>query len=90
MWTALAVLRLRLRCKEIGVVSVKGQGANIAIKFTPKVRLTPDAVRLLTFAFKGGRFTPDGVVIPLNSVKVLPQIEEMMQVLEKALAMGKK
>ncbi len=61
-----------------------------SIKFTPKVRLSPDSVRLLTYAFKGGRFTSDGVVIPLNGVKVLPQIEEMMSVLEKALAAGKK
>ncbi len=61
-----------------------------SIKFTPKVRLSPVSIRLLTFAFKGGRFTPDGVVIPLISVNVLPQIEEMMSVLEKALAVGKK
>ena len=90
VWTALAILRLRLRCKEIGVASVKGEGVNIAIKFTPRVRLSPDSVRLLTYAFKGGRFTSDGVVIPLSGVKVLPQIEEMMSVLEKALAAGKK
>lgn len=89
VWDALAVLRLRLRCKEAGIASIKAEGKNIAIRFAPHARLTPDAVKLLTYAFKGHRFTPDGVVVPLTGPKVMAQVEEMVTTLEKALAHGK-
>ncbi len=93
VWDALAVLRLRLRCKEIGISSIKSEQANgrpsVAIKFAPHVRLTPDAIKLLTFAFKGHRFTADGVIVPLTGPKVMAQVEEMVKVLEQALAEGK-
>ncbi len=89
VWDALAVLRLRLRCKEAGISSIKSEQANIVIRFAPHVRLTPDAVKLLTFAFKGHRFTADGVVVPLKGPKVMPQVEEMVTVLEKALVEGR-
>jgi transcription-repair coupling factor (superfamily II helicase) len=89
VWDALAVLRLRLRCKEAGIASVKTEGAQIHIRFAPQARLTPEAIRLLMTAFKGHRFTPEGVVVPMKSAKVMPQIEETITVLEKALAYGK-
>jgi transcription-repair coupling factor (superfamily II helicase) len=89
VWTALAILRLRLRCKEAGIASIKGQGTNMSIRFAPSARLTPDAVKLLTFAFKGHRFTPDGVVVPITGTKVLQQAEETVVTLERALAHGK-
>jgi transcription-repair coupling factor (superfamily II helicase) len=89
VWEALAILRLRLRCKSLGIASVKGDRTDIGIKFTPHVRLTPEAVKLLTFSFKGHRFTPDGVVIPLTGPKVMAQVEEMVDVLERALEHGK-
>ena len=47
-------------------------------------------MKLLTAAFRNYRFTPDGVVVPLNGPKVMPQVEEMLVVLEKALEHGKK
>ncbi|HEV2472522.1 MAG TPA: hypothetical protein VGS41_07655, partial [Chthonomonadales bacterium] len=86
VWTALAILRLRLRCRFLGIASIKTEAAAIAIKFGPQARLSRDAIKLLTFAFRGHRFTADGVVVPLKGPKVLPQVEEMMNVLERALA----
>ena len=82
-------LRLRLRCKEAGIASIKSENTRVAIRFAPQARLTPDAVRLLTFAFKGHKFTPDGVLVPLTGPKVMPQVEEIVAVLERALAQGK-
>jgi len=90
VWEALAVLRLRLRCKEIGIASIRAEGTSVAIRFAPHVRLTPDAIKLLTYAFKGHRFLPDGVTIPLTGPKIMPQVEEMVKVLEQALASAKK
>ena len=90
VWDALAVLRLRLRCKAMGVASIKAEGANVAIRFAPNVRLTQEAVKLLAHAFKNHRFTPDGVIVPLTGPKVMTQVEDMLNVLEKALEHGKK
>jgi hypothetical protein len=59
------------------------------IHFVPSARLTADAVKLLTYAFKGHRFTPDGVIVPITSTKVLQQAEETVATLERALAHGK-
>src|SRR6185369_6235630 len=56
VWEALGVLRLRLRCKEAGIASIRAEGTNVAIRFAANARLTPEAVKLLTFAFKGHRF----------------------------------
>jgi transcription-repair coupling factor (superfamily II helicase) len=89
VWTALAILRMRLRCKELGIASIKGDTMNIHIRFSPTVRLTADAVKLLTHAFKGQRFTPDGVIVPIAGTKVLQQVEETIATLEQALAHGK-
>ena len=90
VWDALAILRLRLRCKDMGITSIKTEQADVQMRFASNVRLTPDAVKLLTVAFKTYRFTPDGVVVALNGPKVMPQVEEMLNVLEKALEHGKK
>jgi transcription-repair coupling factor (superfamily II helicase) len=89
VWTALAILRMRLRCKVNGIASIKGDSMNIHIRFSPSVRLTADAVKLLTYAFKGQRFTPDGVIIPVTGTKVLQQMEETLDVLERAIAHGR-
>ncbi|CEK19727.1 transcription-repair coupling factor [Chthonomonas calidirosea] len=90
VWEALAILRIRLRCKEIGIASIKGDRSGLTIRFAPHVRLTPEAIRLLNHAFKGHRFTSEGVILPLTSHKVREQVEEMIEVLDKALAYGKK
>jgi len=86
VWDALGVLRLRLRCKEIGIASVRSENLAVSIRFAPHVRLTQEAIKLLTFAFKGHRFTADGVIVPLSGPKVMPQVEEMVSVLERAIA----
>ena len=90
VWDALAILRLRLKCKEMGIASIKSERIDVQIRFAPNVRLTPDAVKLLTFAFRGQRFTPDGVIVPLTGPKVMVQVEEMLNVLAQALEHGKK
>ena len=90
VWDALAILRLRLKCKGMGIASIKSERIDVQIRFAPNVRLTPDAVKLLTFAFRGQRFTPDGVIVPLTGPKVMVQVEEMLNVLAQALEHGKK
>ena len=90
VWDALAILRLRLRCKNMGIMSIKTEQTDVQMRFAPNVRLSVDAVKILTVAFKNYRFTPDGVVVPLTGPKVMQQVEDMLTVLAKALEHGKK
>jgi|GEM_PF-6049367 len=73
----------------MGILGVKSEGTTVTFRFAPNVRLVPDSIKLLTYVFKGLRFLPDGVSIPMASAKVLEQVEEMIRVLEEALAHGK-
>jgi transcription-repair coupling factor (superfamily II helicase) len=88
VWKALAILRLRLRCRAIGIAAIRGERKEITIRFGSHVRLTPDAIRLLSYMFKKHRFTGDSVIITLSTPKVMEEVEEMMDVLEKALKEG--
>lgn len=88
VWDALAILRLRLRCKEVGIASIRGEGTNLFLRFAPQARLSPEAIRLLTVAFRGLRFTPDGASIPLTYAKILPQVEELITVFDNAFKAG--
>jgi transcription-repair coupling factor (superfamily II helicase) len=86
VWEALSILRLRLRCKSAGFASIKSENTNVVIRFAPQTRLSPDAVKLLTFTFKNHRFTPDSAMMPLTSAKVIEHVESLLDVLDKALA----
>ncbi len=86
VWDALAVLRLRLKCREIGISSVKVEGEKLFVRFAGSVRLSPDTLKLLSVAFRGITFLSDGLSVPLTSPKVLLFVEETMASLEKALA----
>lgn len=88
VWNALALLRLRLRAKEIGVSSIRTERKEVFIRFNSHVRLTPNAIRLLSYMFKKHRFTGDSVIIPLSSPKVMVEIEEMLKILERAFKEG--
>jgi len=90
VWNALAVLRLRLRAKEAGIAAIRGELKEVSIRFAPHVRLTADAIKLLTCMFKKKlRFTGDSVIITLSSPKVMEEVEEMVGVLENALRQGR-
>src|SRR5262249_33979000 len=89
VWNALAVLRLRLRAKEAGIAAIRGERSEVILRFAPHVRLTAEAVKLLTYAFKKHRFMADSVAISLTSPKVLEEVEQMVAVLERAFHEGK-
>ena len=85
VWDALAVLRLRLRCKEAGIASVRVEAERLFVKLAASVRLSSETLKLLTYAFKGIQFASDGLNLPLTSPKMLPFVEETISSLEKAL-----
>jgi transcription-repair coupling factor (superfamily II helicase) len=90
VWNALEVLRLRLRAKEAGIAAIRGEKREVTLRFAPHVRLTPEALRLLTHVFRHHRFTADSVVIGLASPQVVKEVEEMLGILERALTEGKR
>ena len=87
VWNLLSLLRLRLRCKEIGIESITTEGITIAILFNKETKLPTATIRPLTMAFKsqGGTFNEGRVSIAIQSAKVLRQVEEMVEVLAKAI-----
>lgn len=89
VWTALDVLRLRLRAKHAGIAGIRTERKQVALKFAPGARLTAEAVRLLTLAYKQHRFTPDSVVLTLSGPNVMAEVEAMVGVLEEAFAQGR-
>ena len=86
LWNALSLIRLRLRCQEIGIESIVAELPRVTITFKKGVRLPVHALRPLTSAFKTQRhqFTPEKVTLNLSGPKVLTTVEEMVEILDKA------
>ncbi len=83
---ALWLLRLRLRAAQIGIAEVKADRQWANIRFQSHVRLTPQAVRLLTQVYRQHQFTGEGVRLSLaGAASPLVALAEMFDLLENAL-----
>ena len=87
VWNALALLRLRLKCQEIGINTITSEANKITIAFRKEVKLPPHTLKPLNAAFKNQNhtFTPDKAVLTVSGAKILPTVEEMVEVLARAL-----
>jgi transcription-repair coupling factor (superfamily II helicase) len=87
VWNALSLLRLRLRCQEIGIESITTEGNKITIAFKKGVKLPVHTLKPLTAAFKpqGHAFTQEHVVMNITGSKILQAVEEMVEVMDRAL-----
>ena len=87
VWNALGLLRLRLRSQEIGIDSITAEGARVTIAFRKDVKLPPHTLKPLTAAYRALRheFTPDKVILQISGSKILQTVEEMVEVLARAL-----
>jgi transcription-repair coupling factor (superfamily II helicase) len=85
-WNLLAVMRLRLRCQEIGIGSIIAEKRRVAVRFSG-THLPPEAVKRLARTHMQHQFLPDVVFLatPDTPAKMLNQVEEMAEVLAKAL-----
>ncbi|HSV74172.1 MAG TPA: transcription-repair coupling factor [Chthonomonadales bacterium] len=86
VWTAFEIMRLRLKARQAGIASVRGERGSVSVRFRPDVRLSAEAVRLLTHAFRDHRFLSDSVTIGIAGRNVMREVEEMLDVLERAVA----
>lgn len=87
VWNALGLLRLRLRCEELGIESIQTEARQVLITFKAGVALPKHTLKPLTAAFKaqGCTFEPGKVVLNIQTAKVLTQVEEVVEYLDKAL-----
>ena len=87
LWNALGLLRLRLRCAELGIEGIQTDSRQVIIHFKSGVTLPRHTLKPLTAAFKqqGYTFEPSKVVMNIQSSKVLTQTEEIVEYLDKAL-----
>ncbi|MDQ2688437.1 MAG: hypothetical protein M3Y28_11290, partial [Armatimonadota bacterium] len=86
VWNLLAILRLRLRCKEVGISAVTAEKRRVAVRFTG-THLTQEAIRKLSRTYMQHQFLPDVAFLatPDTPARMLTQVEEMVEVLAKAL-----
>jgi transcription-repair coupling factor (superfamily II helicase) len=87
VWNALNLLRLRLRCQEIGIDNIATEGRKVIVTFARGTELPRHTLKPLAAAFKAQAYTfePSRVTLAILSAKVLPQVEEMVEILAKAL-----
>jgi transcription-repair coupling factor (superfamily II helicase) len=87
VWNALALLRLRLRCQEVGIESVTAEGAKVSVALNKETRLPEYTFKPLLAAFKaaGGTFTAERATLNITGSKVLQQVEEFVEVLARAI-----
>ncbi len=86
VWNLLAILRLRLRCAEVGISSIVAEKRRIAIRFTG-THLTQDNLKRLSRTYMQHQFLPDVIFVaaPESPAKMLQTAEEMTEVLAKYL-----
>nr|CAA9251043.1 Transcription-repair coupling factor [uncultured Armatimonadetes bacterium] len=85
---AFALLRLRLRCRQIGVKSISTEGKNVSITCRKGVRLPLSRLRpaIERYEAQGHSFTGEKVVLSIGSTDdVLALVEEVVGTLARAL-----
>jgi transcription-repair coupling factor (superfamily II helicase) len=87
VWNLLATLRLRLRCREVGIGSVVAEKRRVAIRFQG-THLPMEIIRKLSRLHMQHQFLPDVVFVSTGDtpVKMLNAVEDMVEILAKAMA----
>ncbi|MCL5104284.1 MAG: transcription-repair coupling factor [Armatimonadetes bacterium] len=85
VWNMLAILRMRLRCHELGIASVGTFKRQVQVKFGPGVRLTHEICRDLMKIHRRHWCEPDKLSInPQNPSRIISEVDDMIEVLAKA------
>ncbi|MDO8683132.1 MAG: transcription-repair coupling factor [Armatimonadota bacterium] len=85
VWNSLAILRLRLRAMELGIMSISTDRKQVAIRFAAGVRLPPHICKDLAVQHRRHKFDPHQVLVNLSSTRILAEVEDMVEVIAKAL-----
>ncbi|MFQ3549379.1 MAG: transcription-repair coupling factor [Armatimonadota bacterium] len=91
VWNMLAILRLRIRCYEIGISSINIFQNQINVNFATGVRISQDICKELMKTHKRHWFQPDKLVInPSSRERVISEVEDLVEVLAGAIKKMKK
>ena len=86
VWNLLSLLRLRLRCADIGISAIVAEKRRVAVRFSG-THLTQEIIRKLARHHMQHQYLPDVVFLstPDTPARMLTVIEEMVEVLASAL-----
>ena len=86
VWNLLSLLRLRLRCADIGISAIVAEKRRVAVRFSG-THLTQEIIRKLARHHMQHQYLPDVVFLstPDTPARMLTVIEEMVEVLAQAL-----
>ncbi|MCE5200370.1 MAG: transcription-repair coupling factor [Armatimonadota bacterium] len=85
VWNMLAMLRLRLRCHELGISSISTLRNQITMNFAKDVRINQSMCFEYNRTYRRHTFYPDRLVMnPTNPSRVISEVEDMVEVLAKA------
>ncbi|MCX8052687.1 MAG: transcription-repair coupling factor [Armatimonadetes bacterium] len=84
VWNMLAIIRLRLRCRELGIESIKTVRNQIRVNFGPGVRIDQEICRELARHYRRHYFEPDKLTINPSSPRIISEVEDMVEVLAQA------
>lgn len=83
-WNMLAIIRLRLRCHELGITSIQTQRNQIKVMFGPGVRIDQPICRELAKQHRRHWFEPDRLTINPSGPRIISEVEDMIEVLAGA------
>ena len=84
VWNMLAIIRLRLRCHELGISGISTFRNQIQINFGVGVRLTEDLCKELMKTHRRHWFQPDKLAINPSTPRIISEVEDMIEVLAGA------
>ena len=84
LWNMLAIIRLRLRCYELGIASISMFRNQVQVNFGPGVRLSPELCKDLMKTHRRHWFQPDKLAINPSSPRIISEVEDMIEVLAGA------
>jgi len=84
LWNMLAIIRLRLRCHELGITSIQTQRNQIKLLFGDGVRIDQPICRELAKQHRRHWFEPDRLTINPSGPRIISEVEDMVEVLAAA------
>ena len=84
VWNMLAIIRLRLRCHELGIESISPFRNQIQVKFGQGVRLTEELCKEIMKTHRRHWFQPDKLAINPSTPRIISEVEDMIEVLAGA------
>ena len=86
VWNMLAIIRMRIRCHELGIASIGLFRRQIQVIFGTGVRLPQEMCRELMRKHYRHWFEPGKLVINPTSTRIISEVEDLLDVLAKAFA----